>query len=57
MSDKYDIIYTWNLKDNTNESVYKTETDPQTWKTTLWFCGYQRGEGQIKSMELINYYT
>ena len=25
----YDIIYEWNLKNNTNESIYKTETDSQ----------------------------
>jgi len=23
-------IYMWNLKNNTNEFIYKTETDPQT---------------------------
>ena len=27
--DKY-ITYMWNLKTNTNESIYKTETDSQT---------------------------
>ena len=26
----YDITYTWNLKNNTTESIYKTETDSQT---------------------------
>ena len=26
----YDITYTWNLKDGTNEPTYKTETDSQT---------------------------
>ena len=26
----YDIIYMWNLKHNTNQSVNKTETDSQT---------------------------
>ena len=26
----------WTLKSNTHESLYKIETDPQTWKTTLW---------------------
>ena len=25
----YDITYMWNLKNNTNESIYKTETDSQ----------------------------
>ena len=26
----YDSTYTWNLKNNTNESIYETETDSQT---------------------------
>ena len=26
----YDITYTWNLKNSTNELIYKTETDSQT---------------------------
>ena len=26
----------WNLKHNTNELIYKTETDSQTQKTKLW---------------------
>ena len=26
----YDITYKWNLKSNTNELLYKTETDSQT---------------------------
>ena len=26
----YDIAYTWNLKNNTNESICTTETDSQT---------------------------
>ena len=26
----YDIIYMWNIKYNTNELIYKTETDSQT---------------------------
>ena len=25
----YDITYMWNLKNNTNEFIYKTETDSQ----------------------------
>ena len=29
-NDKYCITYMWNLKYNTNESRYKTETDSQT---------------------------
>ena len=31
---KYNIMsHMWKLKNNTNESIYKTETDSQTWKT------------------------
>ena len=26
----YDITYMWNLKNNTSESIYKTETDSKT---------------------------
>ena len=28
--DKYHITYMWNLKNDTNEFIYKTETDSQT---------------------------
>ena len=40
--DKYDITYKWNLKQDTNELIYRTETNTQTQKT----YGYQRGEGE-----------
>ena len=33
-----------NLEYNTNELIYKTETDSQTQKTNLWLPG-ERGEG------------
>ena len=26
----------WNLNYDTNELIYKRETDSQTWKTNLW---------------------
>ena len=32
----YDITYMCNLKNNTNELIYKTETDLQAEKTNLW---------------------
>ena len=38
----YDITYMWNLKYDTNELIYKTETDSQTKKTNLWS---PKGEG------------
>ena len=31
----YDITYVWNLKYDTNELIYKTETDSQTSKINL----------------------
>ena len=48
MSEKdiYDITYVWNLKNNTNEYIYKTETDSQTYKTNLWLSkGKERQAG------------
>ena len=41
--DKNHIIYMWNLKNDTNELIYKTETDSQTQKITY---GYQRVKGR-----------
>ena len=35
----------WNLKNNTNESIYKTETDSQTQKTNLWLPKGKGGGG------------
>ena len=32
----YDSTYMWNLKNDTDELTYKTETDSQTQKTNLW---------------------
>ena len=32
----YNIIYMWNLKYDTSELIYKTETDSQTQRTDLW---------------------
>ena len=37
----YSIAYMWNLKNDINEFIYKTETDFQTLETTY---GYQRGQ-------------
>ena len=35
-TEKYDITYMWNLKYDTNEFIYETETDSQTSRTDLW---------------------
>ena len=47
----YDIIYMWNLKNNTNELFTKQK---QTHKHRKQSCGYQRvrGEREISSMGL-----
>ena len=36
----------WNLNYGTNESTYKTITDPQTQRTDLWFPKERRGKGE-----------
>ena len=41
----YDITYMWNLKNGTNELIYKTETYPHSEKTNLWL---PKGEGEGK---------
>ena len=40
--DKYHIIFMWNLKNNTNELLYKTKTDSQTQEINLWLL---KGKG------------
>ena len=44
-NDKYHITYMWNLKYDTNEFTYKTETDLQKQKTFGYQRGKQVGEG------------
>ena len=39
----------WNLKNDTNELIYKTETDSQTQKTNLWL---PKGEGVRDKLEV-----
>ena len=41
----YEITYIWNLKYNTNKSIYKTEIDSHTQKTNLQLPKAKRGEG------------
>ena len=40
----YDITYIWNLKYNTNELIYKIETDSQTEKK-VWLLTGKEEEG------------
>ena len=43
----YDITYMWNPKYGTNEPIYKTETDSQTWRTDLWLPREGGGSGMM----------
>ena len=45
----HDITYMWNLKYNTNESVYKTETNAHRKQVYGYWKGEGIREGQIKS--------
>ena len=38
----------WNLKNDTSELIYKTETDPQSEKTNLWLPKGEGGGGRDK---------
>ena len=55
----YDITYIWNLKYDTNEPIYETETDSRTQRTDFWLPkGSGVGEGWTGSLGLVdaNYY-
>ena len=40
----YDIAYMQNQKNDTNELIYKTETDLQILKTNVWLPKGKRGQ-------------
>ena len=40
----YDIICIWNLKNDTNELIYKTEKDSETQEINLWLPKGKEGE-------------
>ena len=45
----------WNLKYGTNELIYRTETDSQTWRTDLWLPRGRREEvGWTGSLGLVD---
>ena len=55
-----DITYVWNIKYDTNELIYETETDSLTRRTVLWLPrGRGLGEGWSAKLGLANvsYYT
>ena len=41
------LLYIWNLKYDTNEPIYRTETDSETWSTDLWLPSVGRGEWDV----------
>ena len=41
----YDTTYIWNLKNDTNELIFKIETDSQISKTNLWLPKRKWGWG------------
>ena len=40
----YDITYIWNLKNDTNKLICKTEIDSQTQTTDFWLQGEREWE-------------
>ena len=52
----YDITYTWNLKYDTNELIYKTETESQIQRMKLWLTKGKGGkEGINKEFGISRY--
>ena len=51
----YDITYMRNLKNDTNELIYNTETDSHTSGTNLWLLGGSRGGGRDRLYIIGNY--
>ena len=37
----------WNLKDGTNDLIYRTETDSQTWGADMWWPRGRRREWEL----------
>ena len=43
----YDMTYMWNLENNTDEFIYKTETDSQSQTTDLELPKGKRGRDEL----------
>ena len=41
----YDTTYMWNLKYDSNDSIYRNRNRSWTWRTDLWLPGIQEREG------------
>ena len=48
----YDITYIWDLKYDTNEPIYETETDSQTRRTDLLAKGEGHGRGMAQEFSV-----
>ena len=50
----YCVTYMWNLKNETNELIYRIEIDSQMWRANLWLPGGIAGWGnrRIRSSRL-----
>ena len=56
----HDIAYTWNLKYDTNQSIYKTETEPGALRIDLWLprvWGVKEGWTGNLGLRDANWYT
>ena len=45
----------WHLRYDTNEPIYKTETDSQTWRIDLWLPKWGGGSGMGWEFEVSKY--
>ena len=51
----FDATYIWNLKYDTDEPIYETETESGTYKTDMWFPrGKELEDGWTGSLGLAN---
>ena len=52
----YDIVFMWNLKNDTSELIYKTKIS-QTQKTNLWSLKGKEGGGMNQELGINRYIT
>ena len=58
VKDKYYIItYMWNQKNDTNELIYKTETDSQTSKTCTNTAAYRQQREKMWGMDKLEIWS
>ena len=50
-------LYVQSKKNDTNEVIYETEIEPQTWTTNLWLPKGKVAGGRYKLESGINIYT